>query len=129
MHGLKIDTALGEVITARSRKGTFERAIESWTDETIGAAASQLSAARASLQNALDDALGPHHRSLRFFLEAMTHELHDLGLTEEAAAAASAKLGKDHSLRVAMRVAEVDAEPSGQANQNQAASGQPEPAQ
>lgn len=73
IHGVKFGGwPSGRVFTARSRRGTFEATIESWTDETIRAAVSRISAARFALHEAIGDAVSHEARMMVYALHEET---------------------------------------------------------
>jgi hypothetical protein len=75
IHGLMITGKPGDpVIIQRSRRGTFEPTIESWTDEDIRVTTSRLSAARSALHDAIRDALGYEALMVEYMLRQETRE-------------------------------------------------------
>ena len=73
IHGVKYGGwPSGRVFTARSRKGTFEETVESWTAETIRAAVSCISAARFALHEAIGDSVSHEVRMMMYALHEET---------------------------------------------------------
>lgn len=58
IHSVKANIAPeGSLMTARSRRGTFQPATETWTLESVRAVNSRVTAARIALKDAINDAL------------------------------------------------------------------------
>jgi hypothetical protein len=76
IHGVRYDGGPdGHVLTARSRRGTFEATRESWTDEQIRSAVSQISAARFALHDAMRDTFGNELLLIEYALSEETRAL------------------------------------------------------
>lgn len=66
----------GEVVTARSRRGTFEPSVQRWTAQAIREAVSRISAARFALHDAVGDAISHEVRMIRYELFEETQPKH-----------------------------------------------------
>jgi hypothetical protein len=80
IHSVKFDAGNDEgMLTSRSQRGTFTRNIESWTNESIRMAVSQISAARFALHDAIRGAVSDEAFRRVHALSEEARVLHDRG--------------------------------------------------